>query len=59
MAFLNAAYCRDSFLNFNKDFISDLEIDIRGFNVDDKIKSATQLGKSKSLNLSVLELEVD
>ena len=59
MAFLNAAYCRDSFLNFNKDFISDLEIDIRDFNVDDDIRSATQLGKSKSLNLSVLELEVD
>ena len=59
MAFLNAAYCRDSFLNFNKDFISDLEIDIRDFNVDDDIRSATQLGKSKFLNLSVLELEVD
>ncbi len=59
MAFLNAAYSRDSFLDFNKDFLSDLEIDIRDFNVNDDIKSATQIGKSKSLNLSVLELEVD
>ena len=56
--FLDGAYDRGLFEKFCDSFIGDFVLDERDFEVDGKDRSICQLGKSKELNLSVLEFSI-
>ena len=57
--FLDNAYNRDSFIAFCEgNFLGDFSRDERDFDLNDKEKTVHQLGKSRDLNLSVLEFSI-
>lgn len=56
--FLDGAYDRELFEKFCDSFIGDFVLDERDFEVDGKDRGICQLGKSKELNLSVLEFSI-
>ena len=56
--FLDNSYDRESFVNFCAGFLKDFIRDERDFELDGNEKSICQLGKSKELNLSILEFSI-